>query len=308
MSDQTRGAEGERVAEVEEIIKFSDLHILSDDELLTLMYGISCNSLSLDPPCDSNIALKWPLELLLSSQYKPTNNTALPPEATKQSDLWCYPQAPPYMLNPLPDDRFSSPVSPQFVNGKAMLKSIPGMVKMEMGIPYVYEICGDPGKIVTGRTDSKGLGFSSCTAPLTRVCALNFGMTSGESPRKSEGLPEKRGKLWKDFPDECEKLPDECRKVPEELPEITMEFRPDGDMCNGYSGQVLSRRKQRKGCKDKVRSRIGPEDRGKVPEELPETWRIGGMVDRRSGGAEEQSSGLGNSSLGLRWIITKSEE
>ncbi|KAG1798634.1 uncharacterized protein HD556DRAFT_1525628 [Suillus plorans] len=108
-------------------------------------------------------------------------------------------------------------------------------------------------------------------------------MKSGESPVKSEGLPEKRGKLRKDFPDECEKLPDECGKVPEELPEITMEFRPDRDMYNGYSGRVLSRRKQRNGCKDKVRSRIGPEDRGKVPEELPET--------RRNGGSDEWMSG-----------------
>ncbi|KAG1875977.1 hypothetical protein C8R48DRAFT_768825 [Suillus tomentosus] len=138
---------------------------------------------------------------------------------------------------------------------------------------------------------SKGLGFSSCAAPLTRVCALNFRMTSGESPRKSEGLPDKRGKVRKDFPDECKQLPDECGKVPEELPEITMGFRPDTEMCNGYSGLVLSRSKQRKGCKDKVRSRIGPEDRGKVPEEPPETQRNGGMVGRRNGGAEERRSG-----------------
>ncbi|KAG1867512.1 hypothetical protein C8R48DRAFT_671735 [Suillus tomentosus] len=124
-----------------------------------------------------------------------------------------------------------------------------------------------------GRTNSKGLGFSSCAAPLTRVCALNFRMMSGGSPRKSG------------------ELPDECGKVLEELPEITMRFRPGMDMCNGYSGQVLSRSKQRKGCKDKVQSRIGPEDRGKVPEELPETRRNGGMVGRRNGGVEEQRFG-----------------
>ncbi|KAG2112066.1 uncharacterized protein F5147DRAFT_771632 [Suillus discolor] len=159
-------------------------------------------------------------------------------------------------------------------------------------------------------------------------------MTSGGSPRKSVGLPKERGKVRKDCPDpdECEKLPEGCGKVPEELPEITMRFRPGTDMCNGYSGQVLSRNKQRKGCRDKVRSRIGPEDHGKVPEELPETWRSGGAEERRSGGAEERrsggaeerrsggaeerrsggveerSSGLGNSSLGLRWILTKSED
>ncbi|KAG2109907.1 uncharacterized protein F5147DRAFT_652091 [Suillus discolor] len=73
--------------------------------------------------------------------------------------------------------------------------------------------------------------------------------------RKSVGLPIERGKVRKD----CLDL-DECKK----LPEITMRFRPEWI--------------QRKGCRDKVRSRIGPEDRGKVPEELPET--------RRSGGAE----------------------
>ena len=55
-----------------------------------------------------------------------------------------------------------------------------------------------------------------------------------------------------------------------------MRFCPDTDMCNGYLGLVLSRSKQRKGCKDKVRSRIGPEDRGKVPDELPELWMSGG--------------------------------
>ncbi|KAG2110396.1 uncharacterized protein F5147DRAFT_652005 [Suillus discolor] len=91
-----------------------------------------------------------------------------------------------------------------------------------------------------GRTDSKGLGFSSM---------------------KSKGLPDEHGKLQKDHPAECEKLLEECGKVPEELLEITMR---------------------------------------KVPEELPET--------RRNGGAEEQSSGLGNSSLGLRWILTKLED
>ncbi|KAG2109364.1 uncharacterized protein F5147DRAFT_652448 [Suillus discolor] len=129
-----------------------------------------------------------------------------------------------------------------------------------------------------------------------------IGMTSRGSPRKSVGLPKERGKVQKDYPDpdECEKLPEGSGKVLEELPEITMRFRPGTDMCNGYSGQVLSRNKQRKGCRDKVRSRIGPEDHGKVPEELPET--------RRSVGSEEQSSGLGNSSLGLRWILTKSED
>ncbi|KAG2108386.1 uncharacterized protein F5147DRAFT_652766 [Suillus discolor] len=156
-----------------------------------------------------------------------------------------------------------------------------------------------------GRTGSEGLGFSSCTAPLTR-------MTSGGSPRKSVGLLKERGKVRKDYPDpdECEKLPEGCGKVPEELPEITMRFRPEWI--------------QRKGCRDKVRSRIGPEDHGKVPEELPETRRSVGSEDRRSGGAEEQrsrgaeeqrsrgaeeqSSGLGNSSLGLRRILTKSED
>ncbi|KAG2087998.1 uncharacterized protein F5147DRAFT_658807 [Suillus discolor] len=83
-------------------------------------------------------------------------------------------------------------------------------------------------------------------------------MTSGGSPRKSVGLPKERRKVRKDCPDldECEKLPEEWR--------------------------------QRKGCRDKVRSRIGPEDHGKVPEELPETRRNGGMEDRRSGGAEEE--------------------
>ncbi|KAG1785043.1 uncharacterized protein HD556DRAFT_1451136 [Suillus plorans] len=83
-----------------------------------------------------------------------------------------------------------------------------------------------------------GLGFSSCAAPLTRVCALNFRMKSGESPVKSEGLPEKRGKLRKDFPDECEKLPDERGKVPEELPET----RRNGGSDEWMSGGAEERR------------------------------------------------------------------
>ncbi|KAG2111899.1 uncharacterized protein F5147DRAFT_651034 [Suillus discolor] len=92
-------------------------------------------------------------------------------------------------------------------------------------------------------------------------------MTSGGSPRKSVGLLKERRKVQKDYPD-----PDECEK----LPEITMRFCPEWI--------------QRKGCRDQVRSRIGPEDRGKVPEELPETWSVG-SEERRSGGAEERRSG-----------------
>ncbi|KAG1719336.1 hypothetical protein EDD22DRAFT_963285 [Suillus occidentalis] len=38
---------------------------------------------------------------------------------------------------------------PQFVNGKAALEPVPGMVKMVPGILYIYEVCGDPVKIVT---------------------------------------------------------------------------------------------------------------------------------------------------------------
>ncbi|KAG2119727.1 uncharacterized protein F5147DRAFT_767198 [Suillus discolor] len=100
-------------------------------------------------------------------------------------------------------------------------------------------------------------------------------MTSGGSPRKSVGLPKEHGKVRKDCPDpdECEKLPEGCGKVPE----ITMRFHPEW--------------RQRKGCRDKVQSRIGLEDRGKVPEELPETWRSVGSEERRIGGAEERRSG-----------------
>ncbi|KAG2108215.1 uncharacterized protein F5147DRAFT_652937 [Suillus discolor] len=56
----------------------------------------------------------------------------------------------------------------------------------------------------------------------------------------------------------------------------------------------------RKGCKDKVLQRTA----GNI-------WRnfqkLGGMEDQMSGGAEERSSGLGNSSLGLRWIFRRKE-
>ncbi|KAG2089138.1 uncharacterized protein F5147DRAFT_788508 [Suillus discolor] len=85
-----------------------------------------------------------------------------------------------------------------------------------------------------GRTDSEGLGFSSCTVPLTQVCALN----SDDIQRKSIGLPKERRRVRKDCPDpdECEKLPEGCGKNLEELPEITMRFCPGTDMCNGYSG------------------------------------------------------------------------
>ena len=57
-----------------------------------------------------------------------------------------------------------------------------------------------------------------------------------------------------------------------------MRFHPDTDMYNGYWGLVLSRSKQRKGCKDKVQSRIGPEDHGKDLDELSEP-----MEDQMSG-------------------------
>ncbi|KAG1843259.1 hypothetical protein C8R48DRAFT_678812 [Suillus tomentosus] len=132
-------------------------------------------------------------------------------------------------------------------------------------------------------TDSKGLGFSSCAAPLTRDDVWR----KSKEVRRTSGRAQK---VWKDILDECKQLLDECGKVLEELPEITMGFRPDTKMCNGYSGLVLSRSKQRKGCKDKVRSRIGPEDRRKVPEELLETRRNGRLDERRIRGVEEWRS------------------
>ncbi|KAG1798271.1 uncharacterized protein HD556DRAFT_1440611 [Suillus plorans] len=121
-----------------------------------------------------------------------------------------------------------------------------------------------------GRTDSKGLGFSSCAVPLTRVCALNFRMKSGESPVKSGGLLEEHGKLWKDFPDECENFQMSAGK-------FRRNFRKLGGMVE-------------------QRSRGAEEQRSR------------GAEEQRSRGAEEWSSSLGNASLGLRWILTKLED
>lgn len=153
------------------------MHALSEDELEALMYGFSRNTLPIEPQWDPNNALKWSADLQPSSPIKPAEDAALPPDAVDPPDMWCFPQAPPYTLNPLPDDRFrrryryatayhprdaphfrdqyckiTTPPNisqPQFVNGKAALEPVPGMVKMVPGIPYVYEVCGDPAKIVT---------------------------------------------------------------------------------------------------------------------------------------------------------------
>ncbi|KAG1865576.1 hypothetical protein C8R48DRAFT_672209 [Suillus tomentosus] len=109
---------------------------------------------------------------------------------------------------------------------------------------------------------------------------------SRESPRKSGGLPDEHGKVRKDFPNGCKQLPDECGKVPEELPEITMRFHPEERL----QGQSL---KQNWSGGTSGNS----EEWGNG---WAEEWRSGGAEEQRFGGAEERSSGLGNSSLGLR--------
>ncbi|KAG1859851.1 hypothetical protein C8R48DRAFT_673797 [Suillus tomentosus] len=110
-----------------------------------------------------------------------------------------------------------------------------------------------------GRTDSEGLGFSSCAAPLTRIGVR----------RKSEDVRRKS---------------EDVRRTSEGAGNFGRTF---------WTGTrlVLSKSRQRKGCKDKVRSRIGPEDRGKDPDRLPELRMSGGVEERRSGGAEERRSG-----------------
>jgi hypothetical protein len=57
------------------------------------------------------------------------------------------------------------------------------------GFHFAYDLLRPCTK---GRTDSEGLGFSSCAVPLTRVCALNFRLVSEESPKTSEGRPKAR--------------------------------------------------------------------------------------------------------------------
>ncbi|KAG1839589.1 hypothetical protein C8R48DRAFT_790024 [Suillus tomentosus] len=58
------------------------------------------------------------------------------------------------------------------------------------GSQVVLSLAGEVLRPCTkGRTDSEGLGFSSCTVPLTRVCAPNFRLVSEESLKMSEGRP-----------------------------------------------------------------------------------------------------------------------
>ncbi|KAG2096712.1 uncharacterized protein F5147DRAFT_656521 [Suillus discolor] len=85
--------------------------------------------------------------------------------------------------------------------------------------------------------------------------------------------------------------------LPEYVPLIQM---TSGGSPRKSVGLPKERGKVWKDCPDPDECEKLPEDRGKVPEELPET--------QRNGGAEERSSGLGNSSLGLRWVLTKSED
>ncbi|KAG1866429.1 hypothetical protein C8R48DRAFT_672170 [Suillus tomentosus] len=83
-------------------------------------------------------------------------------------------------------------------------------VKVNVQINVKLKIQSVKGK---GRTDSEGLGFSSCAAPLTRVCALNFRLVSEESSKTSEGAGNfgrtfrtgasnfrmSAGKFWRNF-------------------------------------------------------------------------------------------------------------
>ncbi|KAG1839813.1 hypothetical protein DFJ58DRAFT_845572 [Suillus subalutaceus] len=105
MSDTTQGAERRNVAEVEGSIKFPDMHAMSEDKLAVLMYGISCNLLPLpwdpDNPLNATTGMLQPTILVMHH----TSKTG----------------------------------TPQFVDGNAALEPVPGMVKMVLGVPYIYE-------------------------------------------------------------------------------------------------------------------------------------------------------------------------
>ncbi|KAG1775068.1 hypothetical protein EV702DRAFT_1047189 [Suillus placidus] len=157
MSSVTQVIQSRSLAEEGGNVKFPDMRALSEDELAALMYGIPHNMLPLEPQWDPNNALKWPVDLQPSSPCKPSEDAVLPPDAVDPPDMW---YATAYHPHDAPHfrDRYCKITTPpnisqpQFVNGKATLEPVPGMVKMVPGIPYVYEVCGDPAKIVTTDT------------------------------------------------------------------------------------------------------------------------------------------------------------
>ncbi|KAF8833739.1 hypothetical protein BDN67DRAFT_1072857 [Paxillus ammoniavirescens] len=151
--------------------------VLSEVEKRGFMYGIPLEGLKatqLHYPVD---AVRWPSQSL-SAEAPPLLSTAEAPHPATPPDGWYYPIAPTYQLNATPDDRFrrryrystvydptdaptlrslyskvvSPPnvsASPAFVDGRAVIEPIPGMIQMIPGIPYVFEVSGDPFKCVT---------------------------------------------------------------------------------------------------------------------------------------------------------------
>ncbi|KAG2354360.1 hypothetical protein BDR07DRAFT_1614283 [Suillus spraguei] len=154
MSDTTQGTEGRSAAEVEGGIKFLDMHSLTEDELAALMYGISHSLFPLDLPWDPNNALKWPMDLQSSFQCPPIENIIQIPNAADPPDMWYAATYHPCDAPHLRDQycKITTPPNvsqPQFDGGGAVLEPVPGMVKMVLGVPYIYEVCGDPAKIIT---------------------------------------------------------------------------------------------------------------------------------------------------------------
>lgn len=132
--------------------------------------------LALEPPLELFV---WPADSI-SKLGKPEPQQLIPAPAVPKPAVGCYPQAPVYTLNAVPDHSYrrgwayAAPYNPDndfSLEHERMLnirippnvlptefnkrtrtfhsQDIPGMVRLPMGIPLVHHINGDPKKAVT---------------------------------------------------------------------------------------------------------------------------------------------------------------
>lgn len=142
-------------------------HVRGDD-----LYGVTLEKIDpIEPPL--NLWDDWKM----SAFPKPAFDVLHPPLAVVPPENSAYPQAPEYKLNTIYDKRWrrgwyywnnyhpsdseqvyertmriTMPprVGPrEFINGQCLFDSIPGMIQMETGIPYVDFVGGDSKKAVT---------------------------------------------------------------------------------------------------------------------------------------------------------------
>lgn len=144
------------------------------------MYGIPLQGITPIPtPDDPSYWLKWSASTLSQEGSPISQELLIPPPPDAPPEGWYYPIAPSYKLNTAPDDRFrrryrySASYNPNdasnlhdlYVKVKSHPKvsvnrqenhnnsmeflQIPGMVQMVPGVPFIFEVGGDPKKSVT---------------------------------------------------------------------------------------------------------------------------------------------------------------